>query len=90
MQTGWREAHLDAPLGQHVMVAVSIFCIAIAIAWASLKLYDEPARGWLKKKLSQCRRNGHMGRPFGHVCGGASGTTVNKRNDIMLRHTPVV
>ena len=54
MQTGWREAHLDAPLGQHVMVAVSIFCIAIAIAWASLKLYDEPAHGWLKKKLFHC------------------------------------
>lgn len=58
---GWREPHLDAPLGQHVMVALSIFCIAIAIVWASLKLYDEPARGWLKKKLSQCRRNGHRG-----------------------------
>ena len=54
MQMGWREAHLDAPLGQHVMVAVSIFCIAIAIAWASLKLYDEPAREWLKKKLFHC------------------------------------
>ena len=36
------------------MVAVSIFCIAIAIAWASLKLYDEPAHGWLKKKLFHC------------------------------------
>ena len=54
MQMGWREAHLDAPLGQHVMVAVSIFCIAIAIALASLKLYDEPAREWLKKKLFHC------------------------------------
>lgn len=53
-QMGWREPHLDAPLGQHVMVAVSIFCIAIAIAWASLKLYDEPAREWLKKKLFHC------------------------------------
>lgn len=30
------------------------------------------------------------GRPLGHVWGGAGGTTVNKRNDIMLRHTPVV
>lgn len=87
---GWREAHLDAPLGQHVMVAVSIFCIAIAIVWASLKLYDEPARGWLKKKLSQCRWNGHRGASALPLWGGAGGTTVNKRNDIMLRHTPVV
>lgn len=51
MQMGWKETHLDAPASQHIMVAVSIFCIAIAMAWASLKLYDEPVREWLKNKL---------------------------------------
>ena len=87
---GWREPHLDAPLGQHVMVAVSIFCIAIAIAWASLKLYDEPARGWLKKKLSQCRRNGHRGSSAWPCVWRRKLHNMNKRNDIMLRHIPVV
>lgn len=33
----------------HVTVAVSIFILSIAIAWASLKLYDEPVRQWLKE-----------------------------------------
>ncbi|MGN0222062.1 MAG: acyltransferase family protein [Prevotella sp.] len=48
VQMGWALDHKDAPLGQHIMIAVSIFCIAIAVAWASLKLYDEPVREWLK------------------------------------------
>lgn len=51
VQMGWALNHKDAPLDQHIMVAVSLFCIAIAIAWASLKLYDEPVREWLKNKL---------------------------------------
>jgi len=46
---GWALNHKEAPLDQHIMVAVSIFCVAIAMAWASLKLYDEPVREWLKK-----------------------------------------
>lgn len=51
VQMGWALDHKDAPLDQHIMVAISIFIIAIAMAWASLKLYDEPVRDWLKKKL---------------------------------------
>ena len=39
------------PASTHVFVAVSIFILAIAIAYASLKLYDEPVREWLKRKL---------------------------------------
>jgi len=50
VQMGWALDHKDAPLEQHIMVAVSIFVIAIAMAWASLKLYDEPVREWLKNK----------------------------------------
>lgn len=48
VQMGWAYGHSDAPLEQHIIVSVSIFCIAIAVAWASLKLYDEPVREWLK------------------------------------------
>jgi len=48
---GWAFNHQEAPLSQHIMVAASIFCIAIALAWASLKLYDLPVREWLKEKM---------------------------------------
>lgn len=48
MQMKWAADHKDLPASVHVAVAVSIFVIAIAIAWASLKLYDEPVREWLK------------------------------------------
>jgi len=51
VQMGWAHTHANAPLGQHIMVAVSIFCIAIAMAWASLRLYDMPVRQWLQKKV---------------------------------------
>lgn len=51
MQMGWKEAHQDAPLDQHIFVAISTFCIAIAMAWALFRLYDVPVREWLKNKL---------------------------------------
>lgn len=44
----WVSRHQDAPLGHHIMIAVSIFIIAVSMAYASLKLYDEPVREWLK------------------------------------------
>ena len=31
-----------------IFVGVAIFCLAVGIAYASLKLYDEPVREWLK------------------------------------------
>lgn len=49
VQMEWAARHADAPLGTHVCVAVSIFLFAVAIAYACLKLYDEPVREWLKK-----------------------------------------
>lgn len=49
VQMNWAARHPDAPLGTHVCVAVSIFLFAIAIAYASLRLYDEPVREWLKQ-----------------------------------------
>ncbi|MBO4984873.1 MAG: acyltransferase [Bacteroides sp.] len=44
----WAAEHQDAPLGTHICVAVGIFFLVIAIAYAALKLYDEPVREWLK------------------------------------------
>ncbi|MDD4417713.1 MAG: acyltransferase [Bacteroides graminisolvens] len=49
MQTGWARNHPDAPLGVHIFVGVSVFFLSITIAYASLKLYDEPVREWLKR-----------------------------------------
>lgn len=50
IQMKWAAANGALPTSVHVAVAVSIFLISIAIAWASLKLYDEPVREWLKKR----------------------------------------
>ena len=51
MQMSWAASHQDAPLSTHVAVSVSIFILAIAVAYASFKLYDVPVRDWLRKKL---------------------------------------
>ncbi|MCD8235482.1 MAG: acyltransferase [Prevotellaceae bacterium] len=50
VQMSWAATHKDAPLGTHVLLAVGMFCLAIFIAYASLKVYDEPVREWLKNK----------------------------------------
>ncbi|MCD8394997.1 MAG: acyltransferase [Bacteroidales bacterium] len=47
LQMKWAADHQSLPLSTHVTVGVSIFLLVIAIAWASLKLYDEPVRAWL-------------------------------------------
>jgi peptidoglycan/LPS O-acetylase OafA/YrhL len=40
------------PLGGHgLFVGLLLFITSIAIAYASLKLYDEPVRNWLKKRF---------------------------------------
>ena len=49
-QMSWAATHQDLPASTHVFFAVSIFVIAIGIAYASLKLYDLPVRVWLRKK----------------------------------------
>lgn len=48
VQMNWAARHQDAPLGTHIWVAVSVYLFTIAIAYACLKLYDEPVREWLK------------------------------------------
>ena len=47
----WVDMHHDAPLAMHIFVAVSLYVLAIALAWAAFKLYDLPVRSWLRKKL---------------------------------------
>ncbi|MCR5076544.1 MAG: acyltransferase [Prevotella sp.] len=50
LQMSWAASHADAPLGQHVMVAVSLWLMAVGMAYAALRLYDEPVRAWLRRK----------------------------------------
>ncbi len=49
MQIAWANQHPDAPLGIHIFLAVAIFFLSIGVAYACLKLYDEPVREWLKR-----------------------------------------
>ena len=48
--TAWVVDH-KIPAAQGALVGVGVFAAAVAIAWACLKLYDEPARRWLAGKL---------------------------------------
>lgn len=56
LQMAWKDAHPDNPLGQHVMMSVSMFIFAVMLAYGALKLYDEPVREWLKQKLFAKRK----------------------------------
>ena len=51
VQMNWATQHADAPLGTHIWVAVSIFIASIAVAYASVKVYDLPIRAWLSEKF---------------------------------------
>ena len=39
------------PMGYGLWVGLLLFIVSIAIAYASLKLYDEPVRNWLKNRF---------------------------------------
>ena len=56
VQMNWAARHQDAPLGTHIWVAVSIFIAAIAVAYASVKVYDLPVRAWLSDKFIARKR----------------------------------
>lgn len=45
----WVGNHTDTPLSVHAMMFVAFFLLSIAVAFAFLKLYDEPVREWLKE-----------------------------------------
>lgn len=49
MHTAWAQNHAGSPLGTHIFVGIVTVLLALGIAYASLKLYDEPVRGWLKE-----------------------------------------
>jgi peptidoglycan/LPS O-acetylase OafA/YrhL len=55
VQMSWAATHPEAPLGTHVFVAVSLYILAIAFAYASLKAFDEPVREYLKRKWFRSR-----------------------------------
>jgi peptidoglycan/LPS O-acetylase OafA/YrhL len=49
--TAW-VANNKIPLGVYgLFVGLLLFIASIALAWACLKLYDEPVRNWLKKRF---------------------------------------
>lgn len=56
VQMNWAARHPDAPLGTHIWVGVSIFAASIAVAYASVKVYDEPVRAWLAEKFLYVRK----------------------------------
>ncbi len=51
MQMVWAREHADLPLSTHVCVGVSVYILALGVAYASLKLYDLPVREWLRKRF---------------------------------------
>lgn len=51
MQKAWAEHHSGLPMSIHAFTIAGTYCIAIGIAYAALKLYDEPTREWLKRKV---------------------------------------
>ncbi|MBQ4279815.1 MAG: acyltransferase [Rikenellaceae bacterium] len=51
MQTAWASLHPDAAPGTRICVSVSIFVLAVGIAQACLRLYDEPVRERLRRRF---------------------------------------
>ena len=49
------------PVEQRILWGVLLFCTAVGIAYACLKLYDEPVRAWLSRRFL------HSARPGGAV-----------------------
>ena len=50
-QMSWAVANKDLPTSTHVFMGIATYIIAIGIAYAALKLYDEPVRNYLRSKL---------------------------------------
>lgn len=48
--TEWVQSNKPSPT-MVLPIAIGLFLLFIAMAYASLKLYDEPLRAWLKKKV---------------------------------------
>ena len=50
LQGAWNKAHPNTTPEQVWVVSIGMALLSIFIAWAALKLYDEPVRAWLQKK----------------------------------------
>jgi len=50
LYTGWVVKN-KVPMAQGLWMGALLFVVSIAIAYACLKLYDEPVRNWLKKRF---------------------------------------
>lgn len=46
---GWKAHNPDAPIDQILVVNTACFALSFFIAYANLKLYDEPVRRWLSE-----------------------------------------
>lgn len=53
MQMAWVTAHTGTPVWIHIMVNIAVITLSLFIAWALLRLYDEPVRQWLTRKWLQ-------------------------------------
>lgn len=49
MQYNWAAVHADAPLWQHIALGIGVFLFSIGLAYAVLKVYDQPVRDWLRE-----------------------------------------
>lgn len=47
LQMSWIYEHPDAPVWMHIVMNAGVVIMSIFLAWAALKLYDEPVRKWL-------------------------------------------
>lgn len=47
MQVAWVNNNPDVPLWMHIAVSAGVVTVAVALAYAWLRLYDEPVRKWL-------------------------------------------
>lgn len=46
----WMDTHHDASFAKLAFMSITTFLLSIALAYAALKLWDEPVRKWLGKK----------------------------------------
>lgn len=51
MQMAWADNNKHLPVSAHVAVSVSVFVLAVLLAYASYRVYDLPVRAWLRRKL---------------------------------------
>ena len=56
LQMAWVNDHPGAPVWMNIMLNVGIVILAIFIAWACFKIYDEPLREWLKEHWLKGKR----------------------------------